>query len=186
MKRERRVRVRSGVRDLDRFPHDDERLADCLMSYATEFLDKGLPRPALLALKSAQVIQYDLAGLVEPGQSLMGPMLAAVAGQEGVECVALVGTLRMRRKKGQPGLPSIAVYIEWPDNRWVQDRKHECLVAIQFVWTSVRFKPSMTWPKREGGPAGPGRKPQILSIIIHHSASAFFQWAQPWLNPCLG
>lgn len=89
------------------------------MTYATEFLEKGLPRPALLALKSDQVIQYDLAGLVDPGQSLMGPMLAAVAGQEGVECVALVGTLRMRRKKGQPGLPSIAVYIEWPDNRWV-------------------------------------------------------------------
>jgi hypothetical protein len=116
MSRRRRVKVISGKRDPDRFPRGDEDLVDGLMVQVREAHSRGLPRPAILLLMEERVLQYDLPALIEPERSLQSAILAAVAGQPGVECMVLAGTLRMRR--GREGLRALAVFVEWPDNRW--------------------------------------------------------------------
>mgnify|MGYP001393860626 CR=1 FL=1 len=118
MSRERKVRIHSGARDLERFPVGDDALAEQLTDRVFEALKKGHPRPALLALFADRVMQYDLPALIAPEGSLASPMIAAVAGQSGVECLALVGTLRMRRKTKTEGVQALTVFIEWPDSRW--------------------------------------------------------------------
>jgi hypothetical protein len=118
MTRERKVRIHSGVRDMDRFPVSDDALVEQLTARVFEALERGRPRPALLALFADRVMQYDLPSLIAPEGSLTSPMIAAVAGQPGIECLALVGTLRMRRKKKVEGMQALAVFIEWPDSRW--------------------------------------------------------------------
>ena len=45
-------------------------------------------------------------------------MLAAFAGQEGLDCVALVGVLQVRMEGMQQPGQALSTFIEWPDNRW--------------------------------------------------------------------
>ena len=118
MSYQRRVRIHSGKRDLARFPQEDEALVQRLAQYGRDALEKGLPRPAILVLKSEQVMQYDLPALLAPERSLTSPILAAISGQDGVECMALVGTLRMRSGRRSEPMQVITVFVEWPDNRW--------------------------------------------------------------------
>ena len=136
---------------MERFPKDDETLGNHLFDLLKQGLDKGMPRPALLVLRPAEVSQFDLVPLLQTPVHHRQRMMAAIAGQEGVECAAVVAVLQLRQRgqpKDRPPTKVAAVYVEWPNNRW---------------WTA--------WQ-----PLGPERKLVGDSAIVRHAVDG---WPRP-------
>ena len=112
-----RLRVHTSKRDPTRFPEGDDALGLSLMKLVNQALERGTPRPAMLVFRGEQLEQFDLSPLLSIESNHRKRMLAAIAGQPGVECAAVLGILRI----GAPGGPAqraASVYLEWPDNRW--------------------------------------------------------------------
>ena len=114
-----RTRLSIGPRDPERFPAGDDPLGRSLLSLVEGVIrDKQkMPRPAVLALRAEQVEQYDLKALLET-KSDLHRFTSAVAGQPGVEAVALLGVVGVRYNRAAKGVPSVLVFLEWPDCRW--------------------------------------------------------------------
>ena len=118
-----KIRVRTGPRSTERFPTDDDALGGQLSALVTGALARGLPRPAVLVLRADQVDWFDAVPLLKATPLHRHRMLGAIAGQEGVECVAMVGTFQVRHGRSRPGQRpplqrALLCFIEWPDNRW--------------------------------------------------------------------
>lgn len=113
-----RLRAYQGVRDIERFPREDSALGEAVFGLVKQSLSRGTPRPALFVFFENQVDRFDLAPLMRQPRVSRDRMIAAMAGQTGVECVALLGVLRLRRSaSGEHGRAAVT-FIEWPDNRW--------------------------------------------------------------------
>ena len=112
------VRTRStvGPRDLSRHPRDPAALGFVLAEVVEAAAAKGPPRPAILGFSGTHVEQHDLPPLVAQKADIHR-FIAAVAGQEGMEAVAVVGTLGVRKGRGE-AQPGLVVFIEWPDGAW--------------------------------------------------------------------
>jgi hypothetical protein len=113
-----RLRHAMGPRDPARFPLEDEALGRSIFALACAGLARGLPRPAFLVLRADQIDQFDLGGLVGAAPPTRERMLAAMAGLEGATSVCLVGALQVRAPGAPAPLRAVAVFLEWPDNRW--------------------------------------------------------------------
>ncbi len=112
------IRLQVGVepRDPERFPPDDEGLGDRLTALVAGALARGVPPPALFVFRPERVEILDLRPVLQGGHPL-DLFIAAAAGQEAVDAVALLAVLDLKdpeRSVGRAG----AVFIEWPDNRW--------------------------------------------------------------------
>ncbi len=114
-----RTRVAIAPRDLDRFPLDDDALGSSLMGLVEGVItDRGaLPRPVVLALRPEQIEQYELKDLLGGGADVHR-FISAVAGQPGVEAVALLGVVGVRFGRGGVPTPAAVSFVEWPDCRW--------------------------------------------------------------------
>ncbi len=110
------MRVGSSLRDPDRYPYDDEPLGRSLLARAMELLERGTPRPTVLAFSEDQLWWYDLVPAIKMGADV-GRLIAAVAGQDDVDCVGVVGVLNVRIGPTEP-FPACVVFLEWPDGRW--------------------------------------------------------------------
>ena len=112
-----RTRGTVGPRDPARFPADDKAIGPCLYGLVEAALThKGLPRPAVLGLGTDHVEQYDLLPVVRCGAD-PHRFIAAVAGQDQLRLVALVGGVSMRAR-GRPPQQALLAFLEWPDGRW--------------------------------------------------------------------
>ncbi len=118
------LKTRTGPRDLERLPTDDDALGERLFGVLSATLERGRPRPALLVLRPGQVDQVDMSTVLRHPRPEAWRLVAAFAGQQDVECVALVGALRVRARGVPKPAPALVLYVEWPDNRW---------------WTAWRF-----------------------------------------------
>lgn len=112
-----RLRIRFGQRDLERFPDQDHDLGQALFGMLEAALERGLPRPAFLVIRDDQIDEVDALPLMRLDRVESHRMMAAIAGQEGVECVALVAPLTLRTGT-RTGARAAVVFVEWPDNRW--------------------------------------------------------------------
>lgn len=113
-----RLRGHSGPRDLDVFPTNDARLGRALFSKVAAALEKGRPAPVAFVLHRERVDRFSLGGVANTSAATQKRVLAAMAGQEGVECVAVLGAFRFRGSGPMNGQWVASVFIEWPDNRW--------------------------------------------------------------------
>ncbi len=103
---------------MERLPTADAALGRGLFELLSTALGRGLPRPAMMVLRADEVMQFDVVPLLGSPDRVRRRMLAAIAGQEGVECVAMIGVLRVGTRKGGPTSLAASVYLEWPNNRW--------------------------------------------------------------------
>lgn len=109
-----KLRISWAPRD-ERFPRDDDALGHALHSLMSQRLQVGHPRPTTFVLRPDSVQIVDMAPiLADPDPHRW---IAALAGQEEVEAVAVVASLMKRRGK-QVLERCASVYIEWPDGRW--------------------------------------------------------------------
>lgn len=113
-----RMRAFQSPRDLGRFPREDAALGAAVFGLVESALEKGLPRPALFVFFDGQVDRFELAPLMRQPPKARDRMIAAIAGQREVECVALLGVLQIKRPGPLPTGRSAVAFIEWPDNRW--------------------------------------------------------------------
>ncbi len=113
------LRVQVGPRDPERFPRSsDDALGEQLFAMAAGVLARGLPRPAMIVMRSEQVDRLDVVPLLKAEPVHRVRMLAAIAGQDGVECAALIGALRIRIGPMKQPAQALVCFVEWPDNRW--------------------------------------------------------------------
>ncbi len=113
-----RLRAFVGERDLSRFPEDDDGLGRAVMQVVEDALKKGRPRPGFFAFRGDQMDRFDLGPLMRAPRKRRDMFLAAIAGRRDIECVALLGVMRVGKgKRSGPGRSAV-VYVEWPDNRW--------------------------------------------------------------------
>ena len=114
-----RLRVRTGVRDPAMLPSDgDDALGEAMFDHLRRTAErKGPPRPALVALTSGQVEQFDVAAVHKNPEPTRSRLMAAIAGRPDLECGALAGTMQLTRGRNQRHR-ALMVFIEWPDNRW--------------------------------------------------------------------
>lgn len=109
-----KLRISWAPRDA-RFPHDDDALGHALLTMMNERLEVGHPRPTVFVFREESVQIVDMVAILgtpDPHQ-----WIAALAGQEEVQALAVVATLMKRR--GRQVLERCAsVYVEWPDGRW--------------------------------------------------------------------
>lgn len=112
-----RLRVRFAERDPARFPEDDQALGESIFGMLLRALAEGLPRPAFLVLREGQVDQVDALPILRLPPGHGHRLLSALAGQEGVQCVALVAPLQVRTGPRTAARAAV-VFLEWPDNRW--------------------------------------------------------------------
>ncbi len=112
------IQLRVSVRQRDpvAFPAEDEALGARLSEMVLKALDRGVPPPALLVVRPAQVELLDLRPILGAGHSVQR-FLASAAGQDEVEAVALLAVLNTL-ERGQPVGRAAVVFVEWPDNRW--------------------------------------------------------------------
>lgn len=117
---EERFKLRAYVapRDRDRFPEADESLGRALISTVHQALEKGTPRPGFFAFRGDEMDRFDLGPLMRAPRRRRDLFLAAIAGRSDIECVALLGVLRVGGSGARPKARSAVVYLEWPNNRW--------------------------------------------------------------------
>ena len=108
----------STFRDLDRYPREDEALGRSLFGLVSNALPNGRPAPAVFMFTHAAVdrFSYRHISALTPGSRQR--VLSALAGQDGVECIAVLGALRFKGRGPLNGAWMANVFIEWPDNRW--------------------------------------------------------------------
>ena len=119
---ELRIQIRSAPRDFDKYPSDDDALGKELSTMVAGALARGLPRPAVLVVRSSQIDWLDAVPILSLDPPNRQRMMAAIAGQEDVECMALMGTFKLRRRRQNQREPTqqraLLCFIEWPDCRW--------------------------------------------------------------------
>ena len=113
-----KLRAYQTPRDLIRFPRGDAELGAAVFSLVEKALEKGMPRPALFVFFDDQVDRFDLGPLMRRPRAVRDRMIAAIAGQREVECVALLGVLQVKRPRTDQVARGAVTFIEWPDNRW--------------------------------------------------------------------
>lgn len=129
-----RTRTTYGPRDLARFPTSPQALGPKLWDIVEEAAHRGLPRPVILGFSAETVEQHDILPIVRGGGDVHR-FIAAVAGQPGMEAVALAGAVSVRfPREPQRQQGAVLAFIEWPDGSWwsalrlLQDRQ---LIADQ-------------------------------------------------------
>jgi hypothetical protein len=100
------------------FPVEDDALGQVLFSQVTLALQRGLPRPATFVFFEDRMDRFSLSGLGDFSAQSRNRIIAGMAGQDGVECVAMLGAFRFRGRGALNGQWVASVFIEWPDNRW--------------------------------------------------------------------
>jgi len=113
-----RLRAFVGPRDLEKFPREDLALGQALFGMVRDSLKKGLPRPVMLVFRDDQVDRFELAEAMKQPKVKRDRLFGAMASMKGVECMALLGVLRLRVAGPAPAPHSAVAYVEWPDNRW--------------------------------------------------------------------
>ena len=140
------------------------------------YRDFGMKHTSHTGIRDELVERYDLPGIVQSGGDVHA-FTAAVAGQAGVEVVAIVGVLGVARGRDRERLPGLCVFVEWPDGRWwnalriVRDASlhEEMPVMIRTAdegyprpgglggwWSRSRFQGLSLRISRSGGQAGAG------------------------------
>ena len=114
----RRLQGKTGPRDIDAYPREEERLGRSLFSRVAAAVPRGRPAPVVFVLRGEAIDRFPLRGMAGGTAASQQRVLAAMAGQDGVECVALVGAFRFRGSGPMNGQWVASVFIEWPDNRW--------------------------------------------------------------------
>jgi hypothetical protein len=96
----------------------DDELGTSVMGRLLETArERGLPRPALVAIHSSRVEQFELAAVRRAAEPHRTRLIASILGRPELECGVLAGTMTIERR-GAPPARGLVVYIEWPDNRW--------------------------------------------------------------------
>jgi hypothetical protein len=113
-----RIQGQAATRDLAVFPAEDEALGSALFSQVTLALKRGIPRPASFVFFTDSMDRFSLAPLAGLNSRARTRVLAGMAGQDDVECMAVLGAFRFRGKGPLNGQWVASVFIEWPDNRW--------------------------------------------------------------------
>ena len=113
-----RLRGSSSSRDEETFPVDDESLGESLFSQVTAALKRGTPSPATFVFFEGRVDRFSLGSLASLTPRARSRVIAAMAGQGGLECIAMLGAFRFRGRGALNGQWVASVFIEWPDNRW--------------------------------------------------------------------
>jgi hypothetical protein len=113
-----RLQGYSSPRDLERFPVDDEGLGRGLFSSVVRALVRGRPAPAVFVLYEDRIDRFPMAPLSEQSPAAQRRLFASMAGQNGVQCMAVVGAFRFRGDGPLNGQLVASVFVEWPDNRW--------------------------------------------------------------------
>jgi hypothetical protein len=111
-----KMRIGGAERDPERYPLDDDALGRALLGRVEVVLAKGIPRPTVLAFTADQVWWYDLGPAVKMKADIHR-LIAAIAGQDEIDCVAVVGVLKVRVSRGKH-FPGAVAFLEWPDGRW--------------------------------------------------------------------
>lgn len=112
------LRVRKSTRNLELLPMDDEALGASVMErLISTAQERGLPRPALVAIHERRVEQFDLASVRRVADRHRTRLIASILGRPELECGMLAGTMTIERR-GRAPARGLVVYIEWPDNRW--------------------------------------------------------------------
>ena len=113
-----RLRGSTSLRDQHLFPQDDESLGFALFAQVTIALKRGMPAPASFVFFSDRIDRFSLASMRGMNARARQRMISAMAGQDGVECVAVLGAFRFRGRGPLNGQWVANTFIEWPDNRW--------------------------------------------------------------------
>jgi hypothetical protein len=111
-----KMRIGGIERDPERYPLEDEALGRALLARVERVLENGTPRPTILAFSADQVWWYDLVPAIQMKADIQR-LIAAVAGQDGIDCVGVVGVLNVRVARGR-AFPGAVAFLEWPDGRW--------------------------------------------------------------------
>lgn len=112
-----RVRLRVMPR-LPSFPRgDDDALGLAMWKEVSLRGQRGLVRPSVIAMGEETAYVVDLVPLFGP-PALVHRRVSALGGMSGVEALAVVGTMRRRRRGVEAGEPVAVVFAEWPDGRW--------------------------------------------------------------------
>jgi len=113
-----RLRGSTSVRDVQLFPFDDESLGFGLFTQVTVALKRGMPAPSTFVFFSDRVDRFSLGALRGMTVRSRQRLISSMAGQDGVECVALLGAFRFRGRGPLNGQWVANAFVEWPDNRW--------------------------------------------------------------------
>lgn len=111
------VRVRIGVAPrLPDFPFADEELGRALEARLLARVARGPMAPTAILLRRDKAQIIDMIPLLQR-RSDVHRLLAALAGQEGIEAMAVAGMMTLRRK-GVPIQRFACAFVEWADGRW--------------------------------------------------------------------
>jgi len=113
-----RLQGQGAPRDMTVFPADDDLLGMSLFSQVTLALERGIPRPATFVFFEERMDRFSMSGLADLSARARNRIIAGMAGQDDVECVAMLGAFRFRGKGPLNGQWVASVFLEWPDNRW--------------------------------------------------------------------
>jgi len=106
------------IRDLDLYPRDDDALGMKLFGLVSGALSKGRPAPAVFLFSESVIDKFAYRSFADHPPQVRRRILGALAGQDHIECLAMIGSLRFRGKGPLNGSWVASVFIEWPDNRW--------------------------------------------------------------------
>ena len=105
-------------RNLEDYPRDEEALGTKLFGLVVSALARGRPAPAVFSFSEDAIDRFPLRNLSGHTPKARRRLLGALAGQDGVECIAMLGAFRFRGRGPLDGAWVVSVFIEWPDNRW--------------------------------------------------------------------
>ena len=145
-----RTRMSFAERDPERFPREDDALGRAMLAVLEEHATNGrMVRPTGFGISADAVEYYDLLPVIR-GQHDVHRFVSAIAGQPGMEVVALAGVLGVRIGRAPKPAPGLVVMLEWTDGRWwnatrlLDDRK------LRDDWPARVRVAEDGWPRPNG------------------------------------
>ena len=113
-----RLRGSTSIPDPRRYPPEDDALGFALFAQVCAALKRGTPSPAAFIFFPDRGDRFSLNSLSELPARSRNRLISAMAGQDGIECMAMLGAFRFRGRGPLNGQWVASAFLEWPDNRW--------------------------------------------------------------------
>ena len=170
-------RFKLRIRTVDFEATCDEEIGRSLASSVEKAVGSPSNSPLAVVVRKAHIDLVELGPVLERGVSL-SKFLARltqceVDDDDHVMAVGLMGQMNLRAKKGEPGVPTALVFLEWEDSRWWHWRARVDATSKQLDTDSVRVaraEDGLSRPTRFGGWWSLGRRRKLRPAYSRRAA----------------
>ena len=137
-------------RDPAKFPFEADALGQAMLKVLEDHASEGrMVRPTGFGIGAEAVEYYDLLPVIR-GEHDVHRFISGIAGQPGVDIVAMAGVLGVRIGRMPKPAPGLVVFLEWTDSSWWSATRMLDQKTLREDWPARIRTAEEGWPRPNG------------------------------------